>query len=147
MVFEQEMYVGDSELSLVDAPTSTPNVLTSKQDGVRGSSEGGLCGRISIGGTIAGEDAGAPVLMGVAGTNVSPRTDGNRMNRVEPRPKDAPGQATLTPRTLKGSGFSPSSEAALYDVMSVPGSFGIVDLGTREPGLLTYTRAPLLPAS
>jgi hypothetical protein len=99
------------------------------------------------GGTIAGEDAGAPVLMGVAGTNVSPRTDGNRMNRVEPRPKDAPGQATLTPRTLKGSGFSPSSEAALYDVMSVPGSFGIVDLGTREPGLLTYTRAPLLPAS
>jgi hypothetical protein len=32
MVFEQEAYVGDSELLLVGAPTSIPNVLASKQD-------------------------------------------------------------------------------------------------------------------
>jgi hypothetical protein len=34
MVFEQEAHVGDSEHSLVGAPTSTPNVLVSKRDGV-----------------------------------------------------------------------------------------------------------------
>jgi hypothetical protein len=41
MVFEQEVYVGDSKLSLVGAPTSTANVLVSKQDGAGGSSKGG----------------------------------------------------------------------------------------------------------
>jgi hypothetical protein len=29
MVFEQEVYVGDSKLSLVGAPASTPNILSS----------------------------------------------------------------------------------------------------------------------
>jgi hypothetical protein len=42
MVFEQETYLGDSELSPVGAPIGTPNVLASKRDGVGGSSEGGL---------------------------------------------------------------------------------------------------------
>jgi hypothetical protein len=42
MAFEQEAYIGDSELSSVGAPTSTPNIHASKLDGAAGSSEGGL---------------------------------------------------------------------------------------------------------
>jgi hypothetical protein len=42
MVSKKEAYIGDSELSLVGAPTSAPNALISIQDGVGGSFEGGL---------------------------------------------------------------------------------------------------------
>jgi hypothetical protein len=58
MVFEQEAYVGDSKLSPVHAPTSTPNVLVSMRDGVGGSSEDSLCGRNGAGGTGMGDDGG-----------------------------------------------------------------------------------------
>jgi hypothetical protein len=88
-----------------------------------------------------------PALMGVVGANVSPRVDGGHVNGAEPRLDDAPGRAALTPGTSKGPSFSASREATLDDVTSVPGSFDIVDLGTGEPGLLRYPRAPLLPTS
>jgi hypothetical protein len=58
MVFEQEAYIGDSELSPVGAPTSTPEVLVSKQGGVGVSFEGSLCRKNSVGGTDAGENGG-----------------------------------------------------------------------------------------
>jgi hypothetical protein len=58
MVFEQEVYVGDSELSPASAPNSTPNVLISKRDSAGGSFEGGLCGRNDTGGAGVGEDGG-----------------------------------------------------------------------------------------
>jgi hypothetical protein len=58
MIFEQEAYIRDSELSPVGAPTDAPNVLASKRDGACGSSEGGLCERIAAGGTDAGEESG-----------------------------------------------------------------------------------------
>jgi hypothetical protein len=88
-----------------------------------------------------------PGLTGMASANVSLRVDGDRVNGVEPWPEDAPNRATLTPSTSEGPGFSPSREATLDDVMSIPGSFDIVDLGTGEPGLPGYPRAPLLPTS
>jgi hypothetical protein len=62
MVFEQETYLGDSELSPVGAPIGTPNVLASKRDGVGGSFEGSLCERIGAGGIGAGEDGGGACL-------------------------------------------------------------------------------------
>jgi hypothetical protein len=88
-----------------------------------------------------------PSLSGAARANVSPRADGGPANGVEPQPKDAPGRAALTLGTLKGPGFSLSQEATLDDVMFVPGSFDIVDLGTEESRLLGYPLVPLLPAS
>jgi hypothetical protein len=89
----------------------------------------------------------ALALIGAACANMSLGIDSNCVNGVEPRPEDAPGWAPLTPGTLKGSGFNASWEAPLDDVTSVLGSFDIVDLGIREPGLSGYPRAPLLPAS
>jgi hypothetical protein len=87
----------------------------------------------------------APTLMGEAGANMSLRANGDRVNGVEPRPKDVPGRATLIPRTSKGPGFSPSWETALDDVTSVPRSFDIVDLGIGEPGLPGYPWAHFFP--
>jgi hypothetical protein len=89
----------------------------------------------------------APVLMGAAGANMSPCTDGDDMNGVEPRPEDAPSRVALTPGTSKGPGFSMSQEVTLDDVTSVHVSFNIVDLGTVLQVLLGYPRVPLLPAS
>jgi hypothetical protein len=40
MVFEQEVYVGDSELSSAGALTSAPNALIFKQDNAGGSFKG-----------------------------------------------------------------------------------------------------------
>jgi hypothetical protein len=91
--------------------------------------------------------AEAPALKGVTGVKASPCIDGSHVNGVEPQPKNVPGQGALTPVSLRGPGFSPSREAASDDVMSVPGSFNIVDLGTGEVGLPGFPRAPLLPAS
>jgi hypothetical protein len=53
----------------------------------------------------------------------------------------------LTPESLRGPSLSPSQEAALGDVMSVPGSSDIMDLGTGELGLPGYPRVPLRPTS
>jgi hypothetical protein len=53
MVFGQEMYIGDPELSSVGAPTIIPTTPVSKRDGAGGSFEGSLRGRI---GTGVGED-------------------------------------------------------------------------------------------
>jgi hypothetical protein len=83
-------------------------------------------------------------LMGAAGANVSPCADGGHANGAEAQPEDALGRIALTPESLKGPGFSPSWEATLDDVMSVLGSFDIVDLGARATG---YPRAPLLLAN
>jgi hypothetical protein len=83
-------------------------------------------------------------LMGTAGANVSPCPDGGHTNGAEAQPEDVLGRIALTLGSLKGPGFSPSREATLDDVMSVPGSFDIVDLGA---GAVGYPRAPLLLAS
>jgi hypothetical protein len=42
MVFGQEVYVGDSKLSSVGAPTKVPNALVSKRDGAGESFDGSL---------------------------------------------------------------------------------------------------------
>jgi hypothetical protein len=61
--------------------------------------------------------------------------------------KDTPGEATLTPGSPRGPGFSPPREDASDDKISVPGSFDIVDLGTGELGLPGYPeRRFCLPA-
>jgi hypothetical protein len=58
-----------------------------------------------------------------------------------------PGEATLTPGSPRGPGFSPPREDASDDKISVPGSFDIVDLGTGELGLPGYLeRRFCLPA-
>jgi hypothetical protein len=147
VVFEQEAYIGDSKLLPVCAPTGTPNILSFERDGVGESSEGDLCRRIDVRSTGAREDGGCTCVMGVAGASVSPCADGNHLNGAEPQLEDAPGRAALTPGTLKGPSFSTSQEATLGDATSIPQSFDIVDLGTREPGLSGYPRVPLLPAS
>jgi hypothetical protein len=64
MVFGQEAYIGDSKLSLVNALTSVPIALVSKQDGAGGSFEGGLRGRIGAGFDDAGEDGRGTSLGG-----------------------------------------------------------------------------------
>jgi hypothetical protein len=46
--------------------------------------------------------------MGVVGANASQRVDGNYAIEVEPWPKHAPGQGTLTPKARRGPDFSPS---------------------------------------
>jgi hypothetical protein len=79
--------------------------------------------------------AEVPALMRAAGANMSPCANGGRTNGADLWPEDAPDRATLTPRTSKGHGFSPSREAAFYDVTSIPRSFDIVDLGTRAAGI------------
>jgi hypothetical protein len=106
MVFELEAYIGDPELSLVGASTSTLNALVYMRHGAGGSFEGGLRGRIYAGGVSAGEVGGGACPEGEAHANVSPRTNGSFMNGVDPRPKDAPGRVALTPGSLKGPGFS-----------------------------------------
>jgi hypothetical protein len=45
------------------------------------------------------------------------------------------GSVILTPGSLRGSDFSPSREAILDDVMSIPESSDVADLGTMELGL------------
>jgi hypothetical protein len=82
--------------------------------------------------------AESPPSVGAAGANATPCVDGAHAKEAEPRLEDASGPMALTPRSLRGPGFTPSREVALDAVMSVPGSFNVVDLGTRELGLLGY---------
>jgi hypothetical protein len=147
MAFEQEAYIGDSELSLVSAPTNIPNALAYKRDGVVGSFEGSLRGRNSVGASAREEMVKAPALMDVAGANASLSVSGGRMNEAEPQSIDAPNRVAITPGSLREPSFSPSWEATLDDVLSVTRSFDIVDLGNRELELLGYPQAPLLPTS
>jgi hypothetical protein len=58
MVFDQEAYIEDSELSSISSPTITRNVLVSKRDGAGGCFEGGLCKRNGAEGAGAGDDGG-----------------------------------------------------------------------------------------
>jgi hypothetical protein len=74
-----------------------------------------------------GEGGEAPALMGVAGTNFTPHTDGSHVDEAEPQLDDVPGQATLAPGSSKAHGFSLSREPVSDDVTSVPGSFDIVE--------------------
>jgi hypothetical protein len=78
-------------------------------------------------------EASPPV--GAAGANMTPRVDSGCVKEAELQPEDAPGPVTLTPRSPRGPGFDPSQEAILDDVMSIPGSFDVTDLGTGELGL------------
>jgi hypothetical protein len=61
--------------------------------------------------------------------NMTPCVDSGRANEVEPRSKDMPDGADLIPGSLRGPGFSPSRGTTSDDMMSVLGSFYIVDLG------------------
>jgi hypothetical protein len=70
--------------------------------------------------------------------NVTPHIDGGRAKEVERRPEDAPGLVALTPGSPRGSGFSSFRDATLDDVMSIPKSSNIADLGTGERGLSGY---------
>jgi hypothetical protein len=85
--------------------------------------------------------------VGAEGANVTPHIDGGHAKEVEPWPEDAPGLVALILGSLRGPDFSTSQEATLDDVMSVPKSSNIADLGTRELGLPGYPRGPLWPAS
>jgi hypothetical protein len=89
----------------------------------------------------------APTLSGAVGANVSPHASGDCANEVGPWYVDLPGQAALTPRSLREPGFSSSWEAALAELPFVHGSFNLVDLGNEELRLPRYYRAPLLPTS
>jgi hypothetical protein len=60
------------------------------------------------------------------------------VKETEPRPEYSPGPVALTPGSPRGPGFSPSWKAALDDVMSIPESSDIADLGTGELGLPGY---------
>jgi hypothetical protein len=64
MVFEQEAYIGDSELPLVGDLADTPTIHILKRDGTSGSFKGGLRGRNSAGCTGAGEDGGGACPIG-----------------------------------------------------------------------------------
>jgi hypothetical protein len=66
---------------------------------------------------------------------------------TDPGLEDALGEVALAPGPPRGSGFSSPRGAASDHVMSIPGSFNIMDLGISELGLSGYLRAPLLPAS
>jgi hypothetical protein len=92
----------------------------------------------ALGAAMREKMAEAPPSVGAAGANATPCVDGAHAKEAEPRLEDASGPMALTPRSLRGPGFTPSREAALDAVMSVPGSFNVADLGTRELGLLGY---------
>jgi hypothetical protein len=83
----------------------------------------------------------------VAAADATPRVGGSCVKEAEPWPDDVPSPVILTPWSLRGSGFSPSQEAILDDVMSIPESSYIVDLGIGELELPGFPRAPLRPTS
>jgi hypothetical protein len=71
----------------------------------------------------------------VAGADATPWVGSSCEKEAEPQPEDALGSVILTPGSLRGSDFSPSREAILDDVMSIPESSDVADLGTMELGL------------
>jgi hypothetical protein len=91
--------------------------------------------------------AQAPVSVEAAGANMTPRINGGHANEAEPRPEDASGGVALILDSPWGPDFSLPQETASEDVMSIPGSFDIVDLGASEMGMPGYPRAPLLSAN
>jgi hypothetical protein len=78
---------------------------------------------------------------------MTPCVDGGRANEVEHWHEDAPDGAALILGPPRGQDFRPPRGTASDDVMSIPGSFDIVDFKASELGLSGYPRAPLLPAS
>jgi hypothetical protein len=95
-------------------------------------------GETVLGALTREEMVEAPTLMGVVGANVSSCVGDGRANEVEPQSVGMPDRATLTPESLRKPGFSPSWEATLDDIPSIPGSFDIVDLVNRLLGLSGY---------
>jgi hypothetical protein len=87
------------------------------------------------------------VSQGVAGANVMPCVEGDRVKEIEPRPEDAAIPAALALRPPRGPGCSSSREATLDDAIAIPGSSDVVDVATRVLGLPGYPRASLQPTS
>jgi hypothetical protein len=138
MIFGQETYVGDFELSLVDPSThATPPLSVREMVQVEVSREAHEEGSV-LGETVREKVADASVPMGAAG---GPHA------LMEPGPEDALGEVALASGSLRGSGFSSPRGAASDHVMSIPESFNIMDLGIGELGLSGYLGAPLLPDS
>jgi hypothetical protein len=89
----------------------------------------------------------APVLVEVVDANTITRVYSGSVNEAEPQLEDASGGAPLIPRSLRRPDFHPLGGTTSDDVMSIPESFDIVDLGAGELGLLGYRRALPLPTS
>jgi hypothetical protein len=84
---------------------------------------------------------GAPVLVEDVDADMIPCVNSCRANEVEPQPEDASSAAILILGSLRGSGFRLPRGTASDNVMSVPRSFDIVDLGAGQLGLSGYPRA------
>jgi hypothetical protein len=81
---------------------------------------------------------GAPVLVEAVDADAIPRIDSGHANEVAPRPEDASGGAALIPGSPREPSFRPLGGTTSDSMMSVPGSFDIVDLGAGELGLSGY---------
>jgi hypothetical protein len=90
MVFEQDVYIGDSEHSVIGAPTSAPTPL-SPSDTVRVETLRVAYEEEIVSGVLVQERmVEALALMEAAGANAPSHAGGSHLNEAEPRSIDAP---------------------------------------------------------
>jgi hypothetical protein len=77
----------------------------------------------------------APALVLAAGANMTPPVNCGRADELGPWFEETPDGAALILRSPRGPGFSAPRGTASDDVMFIPGSFDVVDLGAGELGL------------